>query len=131
MTIDPAAAAQDLRRARVAFAASIVAMTLMPLAVTGTNLAFPEIEATFAAGLPDIGVTVMTAADDLTYTLVYEDIDNDQRFWNALSALVLFAAALAAFNLINRIVEAQRREIGIGMALATIGIAIPRRAARR
>jgi putative ABC transport system permease protein len=30
---------------------------------------------------------------------------------------VLVAAALAAFNLINRIVEAQRREIGIGMAL--------------
>jgi putative ABC transport system permease protein len=49
--------------------------------------------------------------------VLYEDIDNDQRFWNALSALVLFAAALAAFNLINRIVEAQRREIGIGMAL--------------
>ncbi|HUV17925.1 MAG TPA: FtsX-like permease family protein, partial [Ilumatobacteraceae bacterium] len=43
-------------------------------------------------------------------------------FWNALSALVLFAAALAAFNLINRIVEAQRREIGIGMALG-----VPRR----
>ena len=35
---------------------------------------------------------------------------------------MLFAAALAAFNLINRIVEAQRREIGIGMALG-----VPRR----
>ena len=39
------------------------------------------------------------------------------RVWNAISALVLFAAALAASNLISRIVEAQRREIGIGMAL--------------
>ena len=53
------------------------------------------------------------------YRVLYEDIDNDQRFWNALSALVLLAAALAAFNLINRIVEAQRREIGIGMALGS------------
>ncbi len=34
-----------------------------------------------------------------------------------ISALVLLAAALAAFNLVTRIVEAQRREIGIGMAL--------------
>jgi len=34
-------------KARVAFGVSIAAMTLIPLASTGTNLAFPEIEATF------------------------------------------------------------------------------------
>ena len=49
--------------------------------------------------------------------VLYEDIENDQLFWNVLAGLVLAAAALAAFNLISRIVEAQRREIGIGMAL--------------
>ena len=67
----------------------------------------------------DLGLsaTVSTRDDADAVRVLYEDIDNDQRFWNALSALVLFAAALAAFNLINRIVEAQRREIGIGMAL--------------
>ena len=72
----------------------------------------------------DLGVsaTVSTRDDADAVRVLYEDIDNDQRFWNALSALVLFAAALAAFNLINRIVEAQRREIGIGMALG-----VPRR----
>jgi putative ABC transport system permease protein len=64
-----------------------------------------------------LSVTVSTRDDADAVRVLYEDIDNDQRFWNALSALVLFAAALAAFNLINRIVEAQRREIGIGMAL--------------
>jgi len=64
-----------------------------------------------------IGATVSSRDDTDAVRVLYEDIDNDQRFWNALSALVLFAAALAAFNLINRIVEAQRREIGIGMAL--------------
>ncbi|HUV19637.1 MAG TPA: hypothetical protein VMW33_14235, partial [Ilumatobacteraceae bacterium] len=60
-----------------------------------------------------VGATVSTREDADAVRVLYEDIDNDQRFWNALSALVLFAAALAAFNLINRIVEAQRREIGI------------------
>ncbi len=69
-----------------------------------------------------VGATVSTREDADAVRVLYEDIDNDQRFWNALSALVLFAAALAAFNLINRIVEAQRREIGIGMALG-----VPRR----
>ncbi|NIR40901.1 MAG: hypothetical protein GWN79_24365, partial [Actinobacteria bacterium] len=51
------------------------------------------------------------------FRLLYEDIESDQQVWNMISALVLLAAALAAFNLVTRIVEAQRREIGIGMAL--------------
>jgi putative ABC transport system permease protein len=56
------------------------------------------------------------------YRILYEDIDNDQQVFTALAVLILFAAALAAFNLISRIVEAQRRELGIGMALG-----VPRR----
>jgi putative ABC transport system permease protein len=77
------------------------------------------IESQLTEALSELGVsaTVSTRDDADAVRVLYEDIDNDQRFWNALSALVLFAAALAAFNLINRIVEAQRREIGIGMAL--------------
>ena len=81
-----------------------------------------EIEATFAAGLPDIGVTVMTAADDLTYTLVYEDIDNDQAFFNMLAFVIFAGAVAAAFNLTTRLVEHARREFGIAMALG-----VPRR----
>jgi putative ABC transport system permease protein len=73
------------------------------------------------------GATISTREDADAVRVLYEDIDNDQRFWNALSALVLLAAALAAFNLINRIVEAQRREIGIGMAL---GVPRPQLAVR-
>ena len=82
------------------------------------------IEAQLADAISELGVsaTVSTRDDADAIRVLYEDIDNDQRFWNALSALVLLAAALAAFNLINRIVEAQRREIGIGMALG-----VPRR----
>ncbi|MGF1598374.1 MAG: FtsX-like permease family protein [Acidimicrobiales bacterium] len=77
------------------------------------------IEAQLTTAISDLGVsaTISTRNDADAVRVLYEDIDNDQRFWNALSALVLLAAALAAFNLINRIVEAQRREIGIGMAL--------------
>ncbi len=77
------------------------------------------IEAQLATAISDLGLsaTVTTRDDSDAVRVLYEDIDNDQRFWNALSALVLVAAALAAFNLISRIVEAQRREIGIGMAL--------------
>jgi putative ABC transport system permease protein len=67
--------------------------------------------------LPGVGATVTNRDQDDTFRILYDDIESDQQIWNALSALVLFAAALAAFNLISRIVEAQRRQIGIGMAL--------------
>lgn len=67
--------------------------------------------------LPDVGTTVMQTGDDLTYTIVYEDIDNDQVFFRLLAAIIFVGAIAAAFNLTNRLVEAQRREIGIAMAL--------------
>ncbi len=69
-----------------------------------------------------VGATVSTRDDADAVRVLYEDIDNDQRFWNALAGLILVASALAAFNLISRVVDAQRREIGIGMALG-----VPRR----
>ena len=64
-----------------------------------------------------VSATISTRDDATAFRVLYEDIDNDQQFWNMLAGLVLVAAALAAFNLVSRIVEAQRREIGIGMAL--------------
>jgi putative ABC transport system permease protein len=77
------------------------------------------IEAQLAAAMNAVGVgaEITTRDDSPSFRVLYEDIDNDQRFWNALALLVLLSAALAAFNLVSRIVEAQRREIGIGMAL--------------
>lgn len=76
-----------------------------------------QAQLTDAIGQRGISATVTDRDDAVAVRVLYDDIDNDQRFWNVLSGLVLFAAALAAFNLISRIVEAQRREIGIGMAL--------------
>lgn len=70
-----------------------------------------------AAEFRNAGLSVTDANDVDAVRVLYEDIDNDQQVFTAFAVLVLISAALAAFNLVNRIVEAQRREIGIGMAL--------------
>ncbi len=70
-----------------------------------------------AAALRGLSATITLREDESAIRVLYDDIDNDQQFWNILAGLVLVAAGLATFNLVSRIVEAQRREIGIGMAL--------------
>lgn len=67
--------------------------------------------------MPGVSAMVSNRDDVDAFRLLYDDIANDEQVWTMISILVLFAAALAAFNLVSRIVEAQRREIGIGMAL--------------
>ena len=64
-----------------------------------------------------LAVTVMQPRDEDAYRVLYDDIDSDQKFWNVFAALILAGAAFGAFNLASRMVDAQRREIGIGMAL--------------
>jgi putative ABC transport system permease protein len=76
-----------------------------------------ELEALLDELLPGAATTVTNRDDEPAYTLLYEDIENDQQVWNLVSFLILLGASFAAFNLISRIVEAQRRELGIGMAL--------------
>ncbi len=73
-----------------------------------------------------IGVEVTTRDESTAYRLLTRDADNDQRFFNVFAFLILAGAVGAAFNLITRLVEQQRREIGIGMSLgvtpATIAV---------
>lgn len=76
-----------------------------------------RVERALAAELPDVGATVTVRGDDDTYRILYKDISGDQKFWNVIAALILIGAVVAAFNLISRMVEAQRRQIGVGMAL--------------
>lgn len=76
-----------------------------------------EIETAFAESDTALGVTVMQTDDEDAYRVLYDDIEGDARFWNILAGLILAGAAFGAFNLANRMVEAQRREIGIGMAM--------------
>jgi putative ABC transport system permease protein len=63
------------------------------------------------------GVTVTQTTDIAAHRWLYEDADNDQKLFTIFALLVLLGAALAAFNLISRAVDSQRREMGIGMAL--------------
>lgn len=76
-----------------------------------------ELEDALAAELGEVGITVTRQEDDQVLRLLYDDIEGDQRFYDIFALLILAGATFAAFNLTVRIVEAQRREIGIGMAL--------------
>lgn len=70
-----------------------------------------------AAAVAPFGGTVTTRAEDPVHRALYEDAHNDQTTWNVFAFLILFGAAAATFNLVNRMIESQRREIGVGMAL--------------
>ncbi|MCU0281332.1 MAG: FtsX-like permease family protein [Acidimicrobiia bacterium] len=70
-----------------------------------------------AARLPGVGVTVVPRDEQRAYAMVYQDIENDQQTFSIFAMLIFVGAVAAAFNLTTRLVEAQRREIGIAMAL--------------
>lgn len=96
-------------------AANDLVLTLAPGA--DPALVRAELETALAARFPDVGVKINGPRGDFAYRYLYDDIEGDQRFYNIFAVLILAGAAFAAFNLTGRIVEAQRREIGIGMAL--------------
>jgi putative ABC transport system permease protein len=81
----------------------------------GTDLG--QMRNQLTAAVAPYGGTVTTMAEDPVHRALYEDAHNDQKTWNVFAFLILFAAGFAAFNLITRMIESQRREIGIGMAL--------------
>ena len=90
-------------------------LTLVPGA--DPDAAAAAVEAAFASSGAGLGVTVMQTEDEDAYRVLYDDIESDQRFWNLFAGLILAGATFGAFNLSSRMVESQRREIGIGMAL--------------
>ena len=81
------------------------------------NIVRGQIEHALDATNPPVAATVTTRADVSSYEVLYRDISNDEQIWRIVAFLVLGAAAFAALNLTSRLVEAQRRELGIGMAL--------------
>lgn len=83
----------------------------------GTDVAGARRAVAAAFADTGLGVVVMEPRDEDAYRVLYDDIGSDQKFWNVFAALVLAGATFGAFNLASRMVEAQRREIGIGMAL--------------
>ena len=78
-----------------------------------TDVMIEELKGAFG----DLGVTVMVPEDDLSYLAVTEDPEGDRQFWNVFGTALFLGAAFAAFNLTSRMVESQRREIGVAMAL--------------
>jgi putative ABC transport system permease protein len=67
------------------------------------------------AALP--GARLTRGRDEPVTRILYRDAANDQKTYRALAVMLILGAVLASFNLVSRVVEAQRREIGIGMAL--------------
>jgi len=92
--------------------------TQTPLSVEQfTDQVAQELRQALAATTPAVSAVVSTRSELPSYRVLYDDIDGDARLWRIVALLVLAGAAFAALNLTARIVEAQRREIGIGMAL--------------
>lgn len=81
------------------------------------NAAQAEVSQAFSDKLPQLAVQVQTIDDDPVHKLLYNALNNDRGMLIGLALLVLLGAAFAAFNLTSRVVEAERREIGISMAL--------------
>ncbi len=69
------------------------------------------------AALPGVVIDVTPLTEQSSFRILYNDIETDRKWWNVFAGLVLVGAAIATSNLTSRIVEAQRREIGVGMAL--------------
>lgn len=77
----------------------------------------PRMQSLLDAALPQTGVSIVPFTDEPVHRMLYEDIKSDQRFYNVFAGLIFAGAIFGAFNLARRMIEAERREIGIGMAI--------------
>ncbi len=76
-----------------------------------------ELQAAAAAKLPNLGATAIASSAEVSRRWVERDAEGDQILFSIFAILMLAGATFAAFNLTTRIVESQRRQIGIGLAL--------------
>jgi putative ABC transport system permease protein len=86
-----------------------------------------ELQDAMKGGFPKVGISLEKRSENRAYRVLQDDIASDQELLDTISFILLLASAFGAFILIGRIVDAQRREIGINMALGVP----PRRIARR
>ncbi len=82
------------------------------------------LEAQLKARIPELGATVVTREEDPAFHLNDADIKGDQQTYDVFAILLFAGAIVAAFNLIARIVESQRREIGLSMVLGVSPVRI-------
>jgi putative ABC transport system permease protein len=76
-----------------------------------------ELQVAAAAALPNYGASAIVAGDETVRRWLDRDAGNDSSFMALFAILMLAGATFAAFNLTTRIVESQRRQVGIGLAL--------------
>jgi putative ABC transport system permease protein len=76
-----------------------------------------ELQAAAVAAMPDLGAKAIASDDETARRWVDRDAQNDGNFMALFAGLMLVGATFAAFNLTTRIVESQRRQVGIGLAL--------------
>lgn len=77
----------------------------------------PELSAALAHTFPEAGFMIRRQEDESIKRLMFQSIHMNQQVYDLMIGLFLAGASFGAFNLASRIVEAQRRQIGIGMAL--------------
>lgn len=76
-----------------------------------------ELEQVFAREFAHMSITMMGREEDPAYEILHSDVEIDDQIFRLIAYLFLAGAAFGTFNLASRVVEAQRRQIGIGMAL--------------
>ena len=81
------------------------------------NLLKTEITNAFADNFPSKDVKFTEKDDHPAYRIQKEDIPNDQKMYFIISFFTLLAAAFGTFNLVSRVINSHRRQIGINMAL--------------
>ena len=86
-----------------------------------------KLQEAMTKAFPEVGVTFEEKSENEVYSFTYEDIPGDQAMFNIFAYLLLAGAAFGTFTLVSRMVEAQRREIGINMALGVEPGVIARR----
>ncbi|MGZ6952122.1 MAG: ABC transporter permease [Acidimicrobiia bacterium] len=76
-----------------------------------------ELQRALATSLPGVALTTTARRDEPAVRALYDEISSEQQLFDLFALLILAGAGFAAFNLTKRVVEAQRRDIGIAMSL--------------
>jgi putative ABC transport system permease protein len=61
--------------------------------------------------------TVLDRDEDRVYRMMTEDVNSDEQAFTVIAVSILAGAIFAAYNFTSRMIESQRREFGIAMAL--------------
>jgi len=81
------------------------------------SMAIERLERALHTTLPGIPLEIVHRDAEPSLHFLVNDIRQDDELWSVIALLVLACAALSAGSLARRTVDAQRREMGVGMAL--------------